>query len=72
MEETKEKEKIDTHAFLFSYMVGSSAFLIMVSRSPILSKLDGNILIISTILFLSLPILLFIMFNTVVLKVKTK
>jgi hypothetical protein len=33
-----------------------------------LSKLDGNILIISTIMFLSLPILLFITF----IKVKTK
>jgi hypothetical protein len=68
MEETKEKEKIDTNAFLVSYMVGSSVFLFMVSRSPIESKLDGNILIISCILFLSVPILLFVMFN----KVKTK
>lgn len=68
MEETKEKEKIDTNAFLFSYLVGSSVFLVMVSCSPIKSKLDGNILIISCFLFLSVPILLFIMFN----KVKTK
>jgi hypothetical protein len=67
-EETKEERRVDTNAFLASYTVGSSVFLFMVSRSPILSKLDGNILIISTILFLSLPILLFVMFN----KVKTK
>jgi len=67
-EETKNERRKSIDAFLFSYAVGSSTFLFMVSSSPILSKFDGNIIIISTILFLSIPILIFIMF----IKVKTK
>ena len=70
MEETQkaETQKKDLDAFLVSYAVGTSVFFFMVSRSPIMTRLDANIFIISGILIMSLPILIFVVLS----KKKTK
>jgi hypothetical protein len=64
MHEKEKKEPKDLNAFLVSYAIGISIFMIMVSRSPIRTGLDGNIIIISVAFFLVLPPLFYIKLNS--------